>query len=269
LERLYIINQHMYFQGGINIHLSVYIKPVEGDLVLPVHYNHLVQAVIYNYIDEELAEFLSNKGYTEEKTPFKMFAFSRLRGMYAVDKNNNSIRFVSEIELTISSPVDRFCQWLSSSMLTQGSMKLGESEVVVSKVYSQKFKVEKEIIAISTLSPIVLYGTAKKPDGKRQVSYFRPGDANYDRLLNRNLQKKYRAFYGADPPAGEVRAKAIGRQRISVVNYKKTVIKGYSGRLLLTGPVDLLQLAVDGGLGSINAKGFGCVEIAEGVESYI
>lgn len=190
-----------------------------------------------------------------------MYSFSLLRGQYAIEKKYNSIKFTHEIQLIVSSPVDDFCQSLVNILLRRGYMRLGEVDVVVKKVYAKKFKVEKEEVPVRTLSPVVLYSTLLRPDGRKYTCYFQPGEPDYDRLLNSNLQKKYRAFYGTEPPAREVRAKALGRQKMSIISYKGTVIKGYSGKLLLTGPVPLLQLAVDGGLGGKNAQGFGCVEI--------
>lgn len=32
-------------------------------IMLPVHYNHIIQAFIYNNIDKDLAQFLHDKGY--------------------------------------------------------------------------------------------------------------------------------------------------------------------------------------------------------------
>jgi len=48
-----------------------------------------------------------------------------------------------------------------------------------------------------------------------------------------------------------------------LINYKNTIIKGYSGKMVVTGPIELLQMAVDAGLGSKNGQGFGCVELCE------
>lgn len=244
-----------------DIHLTICLRPVKADVVLPIHYNHLVQAAIYNSIDSQLAAFLHEKGFLDGKRTFRMFAFSLLRGVFVMDKKSNSIKFTSEIQLTVSSPVDEFCHSLVNILLARGYIRLGEAEAAVEKVFAQQFKVEKEEVFIRTISPVVLYSTLLRPDGRKYTCYFQPGEPDYDKLLNSNLQKKYRAFCGTEPPVGEVRAKALGRQKMHIVNYKGTIIKGYSGKLLLTGPVPLLQLAVDAGIGGKNSQGFGCVEV--------
>lgn len=250
--------------GGRNIHLSIYLRPAGEGLDLPIHYNHIVQAALYRSIDSELAAFLHERGFLDGKRMFKLFAFSLLRGAYEIDRERGSIRFSDQIELVVSSPVDEFCQSLVNILLTRGSMRLGKAEVAVEKVYAQKYRVEKESVPIRALSPIVLYSTLMRPDGRKYTCYFQPGEPDYDLLINNNLRKKFRAFCRVEPPPGEVRARALGRQRLSIVKYKGTIIKGYSGRLLLTGPPLLLQLAVDGGLGGKNSQGFGCVEVAGG-----
>ncbi len=48
-----------------------------------------------------------------------------------------------------------------------------------------------------------------------------------------------------------------------LVNYKNTVIKGYTGKIELTGPRELLQMAVDAGVGSENGRGVRCVEVRQ------
>ncbi len=246
------------------MHLTIHFKHDKNDLVLPIHYNYLIQAALYNSIDPELASFLHEKGFLAGNRVFKMFAFSLLRGRFVLDKEHKLIRFTDEVQLTVSSLVEEFCQSLVNILLSRGFIILGKTELTVEQVYARKFMVEKEEILIRTLSPIVLYSTLLRPDGRKYTCYFQPGEPDYNKLLNRNLQKKYRAFYGTEPPCKEIRTKALGNQRMSIINYKDTIIKGYSGRLLLTGSIDLLQLAVDGGLGGKNAQGFGCVEMLRG-----
>jgi len=51
--------------------------------------------------------------------------------------------------------------------------------------------------------------------------------------------------------------------RRNIVKYKDFYVKGYTCRLELEGPRELLQLALDAGIGSKNSQGFGCVELVE------
>lgn len=190
-----------------------------------------------------------------------MFTFSLLKGSYQLNNFNKTISFYGEVKLIISSPLEEFCQSLVNILLSRGSMRLGPQEVEIEKVLANRQIVEQEEVVVRTISPVVLYSTMLRPEGRKYTVYFQPGDPDYNRLLNQNLRKKYQAFYGVEPPVGDVQAKALGLQKMNIVDYKGTIIKGYSGKLLLTGPVQLLQLAVDGGLGGKNSQGFGCLEV--------
>jgi len=232
------------------IHIEIYLNAGIDGLELPIHYNHMVQGALYNSIDNDLAEFLHDKGFMMGNRTFKMFSFSRLNGPFQLNREKNKITFTGKIKLVVSSPIDDFCQSLVNILLTRGSMLFGKPKLEVSKVYIKKMEVSGE-------------NTLLRPDGRKYTCYFQPGDPDYERLLGENLRKKYQAIYGKEAPSGEVKVKALGRQKLGVIKYKGFIIKGYSGKIQLTGPQSLLQMGVDSGLGSKNSQGFGCVEVEE------
>lgn len=233
----------------------------KSNLEVPITYNHMVQAAVYNAIEPQLASFLHEQGYSSCNRIFKLFAFSRLSGKFQINKARNTISFSEDVKLTISSPVEEFCQSIANGLLTRGRIQLGHNAAEVEKIMVKKFVADQERIILRTLSPIVVYSTLLRPDGRKYTCYYQPGEPDYDELVGNNLRKKYQAFYGQKAPPGEVKVKKLGQMRLHVVSYKDTVIKGYSGRLVLTGPRELLQMAVDAGLGSKNSQGFGCVEV--------
>ncbi|KJS01568.1 MAG: CRISPR-associated protein Cas6 [Peptococcaceae bacterium BRH_c4a] len=242
------------------MHIYFTLKP-DSFLEIPVHYNHLIQGAVYNAIEPELAAFLHKKGYESGNRKFKLFAFSRLIGRFQINKEKKTIRFMEEIKLVISSPVDEFCQSIANGMLTKGSIRFGNGDVEVEKMLVRQFKVERERVVLRTLSPVVVYSTFLRPDGRKYTCYFQPGEPDYDVLVGNNLRKKYQAFYGIEAPPGEVKVRKLGQIRLHILDYKGTVIKGCSGKLVTTGPKELLQMAVDAGIGSKNGQGFGCVEV--------
>lgn len=245
------------------IHLEIHFKPLKEPGVLPIHYNYLVQAAIYNSIDSELANFLHQKGYVDGSRTFKLFSFSLLQGAYHMDRVRKTIAFEREIQLTVSSPLPDFCQSLVSVLLTKGCLRLGALELEIDKINVRQFNVKENHVNIRTLSPAVLYSTLLRPDGRKYTAFFQPGEPDYTRLFNENLRKKYRALFEKEEPAGTIDIRPLGLQRMRIINYKDTVIKGYWGKLSLKGPKELLQLAIDGGIGSKNSQGFGCVEVVE------
>ncbi|MDD4570021.1 MAG: CRISPR-associated endoribonuclease Cas6 [Tepidanaerobacteraceae bacterium] len=208
-----------------------------------------------------MAAFLHEKGFVSDGRSFKLFAFSRLTGRYEINKEKGSIKFYDDISMTISSPVSEFCNSIANGMLTKRWLDFGNNRVEAEKMFVRQHTVDKPEIKIRVLSPIVAYSTFLRPDGRKYTCYFQPGEPDYDRLVGNNLRKKYQAYYGKQAPAGEVKVKKLGQIKMHVLNYKDTVIKGYSGRLMISGPRELLQMAVDAGVGSKGSQGFGCVEL--------
>lgn len=243
------------------IHLEISIKSQRELVVLPIHYNYLVQSAIYNSIDSDLAHFLHEKGYVDGSRSFKLFSFSLLQGTYQMNRAKKTIAFERDINLTVSSPLPDFCQSLLNILLTRGCLYLGARELEIERINVRQFHVKENQVSVRTLSPTALYSTLFRPDGRKYTAYFQPGEPDYSRLFNENLHKKYRAFFGLEGPTGKVVVRSLGLQKLRIINYKDTVIKAYSGKLFLKGPKELLQLAIDGGIGSKNSQGFGCVEM--------
>nr|WP_174260370.1 CRISPR-associated endoribonuclease Cas6 [Desulfofarcimen acetoxidans] len=221
----------------------------------------MIQSLIYDTIGDELSSFLHDFGFIEEKRSFKMFTFSRVMGKYQIMEDGQRIYFNGPVKIIISSPMVEFCNSLINQFIIQGKVRIGKNQLQVMEVRSKKVIVKENEVSFRTLSPVVAYSTLLRSDGRKYTCYFQPGESDFERLLERNLRKKYNAFYKKDAPEGEVKVRVLGQSRLAVINYKDTIIKGYSGKLQVTGPRELLQMAVDSGLGSKNSQGFGCVEI--------
>lgn len=204
---------------------------------------------------------MHDQGFITGSRVFKLFSFSRLNGQYNIQQSNKTIAFSREIKLTISSPVNDFCQSLVNILLTKGYMQFGEKKLEVNRVHLKRMEVTGQKVLVKTLSPIVLYSTFFRSDGRKYTCYFQPGDPDYSRLITNNLRKKYQAIYRKEAPTDEISVGKVGKQDLAIVKYKDFIIKGYTGKLKLEGPKELLQMAVDGSLGSKNSQGFGCVEL--------
>ena len=237
--------------------LNVELNATES-IRLPIHYNYLIQSLIYHSMDGDFAEFLHDQGYGVEKRKFKLFTFSRLFGQYKI--TGREILFTPPVGLIISSPLKEFCQYLLNGLLSQKVIRLGNNVIEVEKVTLNSLQAE-DGMKIRMLSPVVAYSTFTKPDGGKYTCYFQPGEKEFLRIAEENLKKKYQAFHKLAPPDGKILIKCIRPPRLHLIKYKNFVIKGYSGLLALQGPQPLLQMALDAGLGSKNSMGFGCVEM--------
>ena len=245
-------------QMEIYMHITIHFES-KKPIILPIHYNHLVQAFIYNTIDDKLAKFLHSKGYGDGRN-FKLFCFSNLKGNYDLKSIPGFIVFNDKIELVISSPVTDFCESLANGLLKK-TLRLAENILEVQGVAVDWKKVTGNTMTAVTISPIVAYSTLLRPDGRKYTCYFQPGENDFERIIYENLKKKYRAFCGEEPPDGEVSIECLRQPRLHVVNYKETVIKGYTGKMVLKGSTELLLMALNAGLGSKNSQGFGCLKL--------
>ncbi len=244
----------------ILIHIDITLQS-ERVIKLPIHYNYIIQSAIYNSISDELAEFLHNTGYCIGKRSFKLFNFSRLNGAYKLDREDKLINFHSPLKLTISSPIDYFCESLVNTLLTKGFMCFLDYKLEIENIILRKVVVEQEKINIKTLSPVVTYSTYLKQDGGKYTCYFHPREPEFKRLVLDNLLKKYEILNKQDIVIDNFNIYPISKIKMNIVQYKGIIIKGYSGYFSVSGDNKLLQVMVDCGIGSKNSQGFGCIDI--------
>jgi CRISPR-associated endoribonuclease Cas6 len=229
--------------------------------MLPVHYNHILQSAIYANLGPDFGTFIHDEGYERGSRIFKPLTFSRLRGSYRLDRAVGTISFDGKVHLVVCSPVEEICRSLGTSLLVKGFITLAGQKIPVECIEANNPVVLTDELTVVTLSPVVVYSTLTKGDGSPYTCYYQPGEKEFEELVSRNLASKYEAFLGKQAPMGTVSVKPLRQPRLHVVYYKDTVIKGYSGPLLMTGPRELLLLALNAGLGSKNAQGFGCLAV--------
>lgn len=232
----------------------------DKDIILPIHYNNIVQAFIYNNIDEKLATFLHDKGFSFNNRVFKLFSFSRIlnRGK-KVEKYFN---FGKKIEFIVSSPLDEFCKSIANYMLQRDDLYLGQNKIKTDQIQIYNFKVTTDEIIVNTLSPVVTYSTLLRADGRKYTCYFMPGDPDFDRIIYENLVKKYNVINNTNISFdNEIEVIPIGQAKQNFIYYKNIIIKGVSGKFLVKGDRRLLQVGIDAGFGSKNSQGFGCMKI--------
>ena len=241
--------------------LQIYLT--SKDLIhLPVHYNHLVQAMLLSSLkDEQYRAFIHDEGYHYEKRQFKLFTFSKLSGKYSLSQDKKFIDFAEEIMLTVSSSQESFIEQLEQG-IKEKTIRLGSNELQVTKLIVKEESLVGDYLKVRTLSPVVAYSTIIEA-GKKKTLYYTPQDEQFSKVLRENIIKKYKSIYGERPLQNEdfeVLAIATEKYQKRVVYYKNFIINGYSGNYVLLGNPVLIQLALEAGLGGKNAQGFGCIE---------
>ncbi|MCK9444803.1 MAG: CRISPR-associated endoribonuclease Cas6 [Tissierellaceae bacterium] len=232
----------------------------DEDIILPIHYNNILQAFIYNNIDVELADFLHNEGFIVNNRRFKLFAFSRIlkRG----NKVGRSFNFGNSIEFLVASPLGKFCKSIANSMLQKEDLFLGKNNIKTDQIQIFNPQVEGDEIIVETISGIVAYSTLLKVDDNKYTHYYTPEERDFERIVAENLIKKYNALIGQDFQSdGNLKIIPIGNSKQSISYYKDFIIKPVDGKFKIRGDKRLLQIGLDTGFGSKNSQGYGCVRI--------
>lgn len=227
-------------------------------LVLPLNYNHIIQAIIYKSISPAAgySDFLHDNGFSYGSRSYKLFCFSLLQGKYEiVDKK---IIFRNEVFFEVRSP-DIFMIRILADSISRNGIDYGELHVSDVDVSLWDETIEDEAVQIQMVSPVCVYTT--NPDS-RKTCFYTPMDAEFAQLINENFIRKYTACYGIEPD-GSVALEPLtvtGRDKF-VTRYKGFYISGWKGTYYLYGARKHLDFLFQSGLGTRNSQGFGMFNV--------
>ncbi|MCX7706265.1 MAG: CRISPR-associated endoribonuclease Cas6 [bacterium] len=230
------------------------------NIVLPIHYNHLLQAFIYDNIGEGLAKFLHNKGFEYEKRRFKLFVFSRI---FAKKPKffDGKAHFDKTIHFYLSSPLDDFLCQFAEHLLKKNNLLIGQSLLNLKEVYILPEPQFEGFHKIKMLSPVTVYSTLYK-DKKKKTYYYSPIEKEFTQLIKENLAKKYFSLYENPVDfAFKIEPVKMDKNLEKIIIYKDTVIKGWLGIYEIRSTPEIIRLGYHTGLGAKNSQGFGMFEI--------
>lgn len=223
---------------------------------------HLFQSLIYNVLPPDRAAFLHEEGYSVHGRRMKLFAMSWPIAASVPTFEEKTIRFPLPIRLVVSTPVTDTLDGVAGGALSSGELRVGSSMVRCERVEAEQQRVEGESLTVRTLSPITCYDQTER-GGKPYTVYFAPEDREFAVSVHKNLERKFRALYpGREVPAGRVSIEPIGKVHPQMARFNADSsfpIKGWTGCFRLEGPGELLQVALDCGIGAKNSAGWGCV----------
>jgi len=252
--------------------IKVTYEVLEGNrVILPAHYNYHIHGLIYRTFSNELASKLHNEGFVLDKRKFKLFTFSRILEKGNLMKNGKDAKLIfgREISFFFSSPVENIV-----ADLGEMSFKRREFSLCGQRIYLSKLEVItpprlEDRILIKALSPITVYSTFKRVDNEKVLYYYKPYEEGFQKLIEENAKKKYRALYKREPEGLSLSIKpykfSIEKNRC-IVFFKNTPIEGWTGIYELSGSPELIAITYNAGLGSKNSEGFGMWEIWKGGE---
>lgn len=236
---------------------------------MPVHYNQLLQGLVYHHLGQALADRVHTQGFQHEKRQFRMFTFSRLVRRDRPTRRNangtNVFEFRGPVSFWLASPETDILESFASHIVRAGQVRVGDADCRVNAVEVPFTELPGNQVTIRTLSPITVYSTLLTGDGRKKTYYYAPTEREFSEQIDANLRKKAAALgrntNDSNSPVSFAPIRVAAKDQ-HIVMFKNTVIKAWSGIYELSGPSDLLRLAFDYGLGAKNSQGFGMIEKA-------
>jgi len=264
--------------------LTLSCKP--GRTLVPFNYAYRLSGFLYAVLadaDAQYARFLHEQGYAASPTRrFKLFTFSDLHiPDFRVDARAGGIWVNSTyVEWVVSFYVDAAAQHFISGLFNDQQCVIAtpthRAEFIIERVEAVPLHIMGETVRLRTLSPVVI---ADK-DERGMDQYLHPADEGFGPLLVSNVLGKYESVglisagqattddwpaiqYALLPDRGQVSARPKSRLlTIKEGSRAQTQIRGYYNfDFSLSGPQEVLELAVLAGVGRYNAEGFGCVRV--------
>ena len=264
------------------------LVPTARQTLVPFNYAYRLSAFIYSVLadaDAQYAHFLHEEGYAVSRTRrFKLFTFSDLimpnarldaqaGGMWV---NSSHIEWV--VSFYIDTAAQHFIMGLFQDqrcVITSPRHKAnpGRAEFIIERVEAVPVEIAGQTIHLRTLSPVVI----AERDERGMDQYLHPADGQFGPLLINNLLGKHesvglRSSSGpseSDLPDVRYRLLPNREPKSRLLTIKEgaraqTQVRGYYNvDFELSGPPEILELAVLAGVGRYNAEGFGCVGVVE------
>jgi CRISPR-associated endoribonuclease Cas6 len=244
--------------------------------VVPINYQYPLSAAIYKILNQaspEYAAFLHDRGYTATSGRLmKLFTFSKL-WIPRVRQQGRALRGGPGVwRLLVGSPMlEEFVQNFVLGLFELAEIAVGgqgiHAEFRVEQVEALPVPDFRESTRFKCLSPVVA-STEHEREGRKQIYYYRPEDAELSQALRENLLQKYEIIHGKPPtddrllfhlqPGDKPKSKLITIKEGTV---EETRIKAFETYFTLEGSTELMQVAWECGLGEHTSQGFGMVEV--------
>ena len=147
-----------------------------------------------------------------------MFTFSKLYGRYRI--YNGTISFFPPVELIISSLLDRFVKELANSMLKKSDLHLCGESISIEEIKIHQKPEIRDKVKVRMFSPVVVYSTLMTKESKKKTYYYSPYEEEFVDLIDKNLRKKYKAFYEKEPRARKLKIGLMGKPKEKVLKYR-------------------------------------------------
>lgn len=260
------------------------LRPTARQTLIPFNYAYRLSAFIYAVLadaDVQYATFLHQQGYEYSATRrFKLFTFSDLIIPNArIDARAGGLWITTpHIEWIVSFYIDQAAQHFIMGLFQDQRCVIAtpkhRAEFIIERMEAIPVEIPSTTVTLRTLSPVVI---AEK-DERGMDQYLYPGDTPFGPLLIDNLLAKWNSIprpvstnatldddFATSSLTYRLLPDREPRSRLITIkenSSSETKVRGYYGFTFeLSGPKELLELAVLAGVGRYNAEGFGCVGV--------
>jgi CRISPR-associated endoribonuclease Cas6 len=253
--------------------LQLTLTAVQNRAVLPANYQYPLSAAIYKIIecaDSNYSAFLHNTGYALKGKRFKLFTFSDLHTPFTF-KEDRLLMKDNHASVTVCFHVPVAAENFVKGLFMHQQLDIADAKSRVQfnvqqvEMLPANFETTNAPVVLQPLSPVVV----GRKNARGNYDYLSPADTGYVHWLLYNWKEKYTAVYGADAEEAfkDVAIKIIHANKAlsRLINIKavmpgETRIRGFMGfRVEVAAPKDVLELALNAGVGLYNSMGCGCV----------
>lgn len=249
-------------------------KKAFGNL-LPLNYQYEQSAAIYKILfsaNEEYATWLHNNGYeAEPNTTFKLFTYSRFKiEKRKILPEEERLKILCDtIEWQISFLPEKSTEEFIKGVFLNQTFEIGDKQSCVQFLIKQIEILPppnyKKKMQFNTMSPLCI---RFRENAKRYDQYLSPADDLAEELILQNILSKYKAIHNKEYTGN------LENWDFKILNAPKSVlikiksgtkeeskVRGYMCKFRIEAPIELIKIVYEGGLGSLNSQGFGCLEV--------
>lgn len=241
-----------------------FTSPENSCIRLPSANLHLFQSMLYSLLPSDMAAKIHDEGFDSEGRKMKLFAMGWPVASARPQFGEGTIIFPLPLKLTVSTPIHELIAGFMGGALSLDDIRIGNNHLTCAGVEKKEYKAGSDSITVKTLSPVTCYDSIER-NGRQYTKYFSPNDDEFQKGIYFNLLRKYRLLNpDKDIPSEKFTITAIGHVKERVSMFEKGgsfPIKGWCGKFKLEGSREILQTAIDCGLGSKNSSGWGCITL--------
>ena len=107
-------------------------------------------------------------------------------------------------------------------------------------------------IRIKTVTPVEVHSTLKKADSGDFTHFYEPAEKDFSRLICENMQKKWSSLHDGEECKYSLKIYPVKKElmRVSRQSFKGFFIKAWHAHFWMKGDKELLELALESGIGS-------------------